>query len=178
VRSWTFLGLVFVFFATAVSAWSTMWNSWVDNTPKFQYCMQRPDRDSRSYGRKRVSGRKTYWQNRRCKVGFCRSGSARRMILLIRQRGLQEKKHCNVWQRFFAVPYSFLSPICTESIQCWSSCRGEIVRRIRWGYAQSTYIRSTTVYVPSSELGHTQPIYRQRVCPSPQNRGGGALACG
>jgi hypothetical protein len=35
------------------------------------------------------------------------------------------------------------------------------------------YIKSTTVYVPSSELGLYQPLYRQRVCHSPQNRGGG-----
>jgi hypothetical protein len=35
------------------------------------------------------------------------------------------------------------------------------------------YIKSTTVYVPSSELGLSQPLSRQRVCPSsPQNRGG------
>ncbi len=27
---------------------------------------------------------------------------------------------------------------------------------------------------PSSELGLSQPLSRQRVCPSPQNRGGGA----
>jgi hypothetical protein len=34
-------------------------------------------------------------------------------------------------------------------------------------------MKSTTVYVPSSELGLSQPLSRQRVCPSPQNRGGG-----
>jgi hypothetical protein len=41
--------------------------------------------------------------------------------------------------------------------------------------AQSTYIyiESTTLYVPSSELGLPQHFSRQRVCPSPQNRGGG-----
>jgi len=35
-----------------------------------------------------------------------------------------------------------------------------------------TYIKSTTVYVPSSEFGLSQPLSRQRVCLSPQNRGG------
>ncbi len=35
-----------------------------------------------------------------------------------------------------------------------------------------------SVYVPSSELRLSQPLPRQRVCPSPQNRGGGHLACG
>ncbi len=37
------------------------------------------------------------------------------------------------------------------------------------------YIKSTTVYVPSSELelGLSQPLSRQQVLPSPQNRGGG-----
>jgi hypothetical protein len=34
------------------------------------------------------------------------------------------------------------------------------------------YTKSTTVYVPSSELGLSQPLSRQQVCPSPQNRGG------
>jgi hypothetical protein len=38
------------------------------------------------------------------------------------------------------------------------------------------YIKSTTVYVPSSELGRSQPLSRQRVCPSPQNRAGGGLS--
>jgi hypothetical protein len=36
------------------------------------------------------------------------------------------------------------------------------------------YIKSTTVYVPSSELGLSQPLSRLRVCPSPHNGGGGA----
>ncbi len=34
------------------------------------------------------------------------------------------------------------------------------------------YIKSTTVYDLSSEQGLSQPLSRQRVCPSPQNRGG------
>jgi hypothetical protein len=34
------------------------------------------------------------------------------------------------------------------------------------------YIKSTTVHVPSSELGLSQPLSRQRVCPEP--KGGGA----
>ncbi len=33
-------------------------------------------------------------------------------------------------------------------------------------------LKSTTVYVPSSELGLSQPLSRQRVCPSLQNREG------
>ncbi len=40
------------------------------------------------------------------------------------------------------------------------------------------HIKSTTVYVPSSELGLSHPLSRQRVCPSPRNqRGGGAHSC-
>jgi hypothetical protein len=35
------------------------------------------------------------------------------------------------------------------------------------------YIKSTTVYVPSSALGLSQPISRQRVCPPPRTGGGG-----
>jgi hypothetical protein len=35
-------------------------------------------------------------------------------------------------------------------------------------------IKSTTVYVPSSELGLIQPLSRQPMCPFPQNQGGGA----
>ncbi len=38
------------------------------------------------------------------------------------------------------------------------------------------YVKSTTVFVLSSELGVSQPLSRQRVCPSPQNRGGSTLA--
>ncbi len=38
--------------------------------------------------------------------------------------------------------------------------------------ARTVYIKSTTVYVPSSELELSQPL-SQQVCPSPQNRGGG-----
>jgi hypothetical protein len=41
-------------------------------------------------------------------------------------------------------------------------------------HTKYVYIKNTTVYVPSSELGLSQPLSRQRVCPSPQNRGGGA----
>ncbi len=41
------------------------------------------------------------------------------------------------------------------------------------------YIKSTTVFVPSSELGLSKPLSRQRVFPSPKKRwGGGTLACG
>ncbi len=36
------------------------------------------------------------------------------------------------------------------------------------------HIKSTTVYVPSSELGLSHPLSRQRVCPYPRNQGGGA----
>jgi hypothetical protein len=35
------------------------------------------------------------------------------------------------------------------------------------------YIKSTTVYVPSSELGLSHPLSRQRVCPSPVTEGRG-----
>jgi hypothetical protein len=34
------------------------------------------------------------------------------------------------------------------------------------------YLQSTTVYVPSSELGLFHPLSRQRVCPSPQHQRG------
>jgi Cft2 family RNA processing exonuclease len=41
------------------------------------------------------------------------------------------------------------------------------------------YIKSTTLYVPSSELGLSHPLSCQQVCPSPRNqRRGGTLACG
>jgi hypothetical protein len=34
------------------------------------------------------------------------------------------------------------------------------------------YVKDTTVYVPSLELGLSQPLSLQRVCPSPQKGGG------
>jgi hypothetical protein len=41
------------------------------------------------------------------------------------------------------------------------------------------FLQSTTVYVPSSELGLSHPLSRQRVCPfPPEPGGGGILACG
>jgi hypothetical protein len=47
-----------------------------------------------------------------------------------------------------------------------------------WRYIYITkylHIQSTTVYVPSSELGLPQPLCRKRVCPPPDQRvGGGA----
>ncbi len=47
------------------------------------------------------------------------------------------------------------------------------------GVTKYTCIKSITVCVPSSELGLSQPLSRQRVCPPPPNqRGGGTLACG
>ncbi len=52
-----------------------------------------------------------------------------------------------------------------------------VSRGYSYGIAQGTkyvYIKSTIVYVPSSELGLSQPLSRQRVCPSPQNRWRGA----
>jgi hypothetical protein len=39
------------------------------------------------------------------------------------------------------------------------------------------YLQSTTVYVPSSELGLSHPLSRQRVCPSPRNQMGGGGEC-
>jgi hypothetical protein len=36
------------------------------------------------------------------------------------------------------------------------------------------YIKSTTVYVPSLELGLPHPFSRKRLCPSPGPKGGGA----
>ncbi len=36
------------------------------------------------------------------------------------------------------------------------------------------FLQSTTVYVPSSELGLSHTLSHQRVCPSPGTKGGGA----
>jgi hypothetical protein len=45
--------------------------------------------------------------------------------------------------------------------------------QIRAAGTKYVYIKSIIVYVPSSELGLSQPLSHQRVCPSPQNRWGG-----
>ncbi len=53
--------------------------------------------------------------------------------------------------------------------------RGRILRSARnisW-FTKYIYIKSTTVYVPLSELGLSQPLSRQRVWLSPQNWGRG-----
>jgi hypothetical protein len=48
------------------------------------------------------------------------------------------------------------------------------------GPKKCIYIKSTTVYAPSSEWGLSHPLSRQRVCPSPRDQrgGGGSLAFG
>jgi hypothetical protein len=53
--------------------------------------------------------------------------------------------------------------------------RGPATRRQSDQSTKYIYIQSTTVYVPSSELGLSHPLSRQRVCPFPryQRRGGG-----
>jgi hypothetical protein len=38
------------------------------------------------------------------------------------------------------------------------------------------YLQSTTVYVPSSELGLSHPLSRQRACPSLRTGGGGSFS--
>ncbi len=54
-----------------------------------------------------------------------------------------------------------------------------LVTRTEFPPPQSTYIQSTTVYVPSLELGLPRPFSRKRVCPPPRTKGwGGTLACG
>jgi hypothetical protein len=45
--------------------------------------------------------------------------------------------------------------------------------RSRIAGTKYVYIQSTTVYVPSSQLGLSHPLSRQRVCPSPRYQGGG-----
>ncbi len=41
------------------------------------------------------------------------------------------------------------------------------------------YIKSTTVYVPSSEMGLSHPLSRRQMCPSPRKqRGEGTLSRG
>jgi hypothetical protein len=68
-----------------------------------------------------------------------------------------------IWPIFF---YS----VDLRSLLSWLHVLDPSAHKVRITYI----IKSTTVYVPLSELGLSQPLSRQRVCPSPQNRGGGA----
>ncbi len=63
-------------------------------------------------------------------------------------------------------PYLILKYIAYESIRTVCTLYGAATKY--------RYIKSTTVYVPSSELGMSQPLSRQRVGASPENRGEGA----
>jgi hypothetical protein len=61
-------------------------------------------------------------------------------------------------------------------LQVLSFKMAEIVQHIFQETEETTkyvYIKSTTAYVPSSEIGLSQPLSNQRLCPSPQNRGEG-----
>ncbi len=62
---------------------------------------------------------------------------------------------CPGWQLVFSYVTGKIEVICT----CLS--------------AKYLYIKIITVYVPSSELGLSQPLSRKLVCPYPQNRGRG-----
>jgi hypothetical protein len=66
---------------------------------------------------------------------------------------------------FFANIHAFSFATC-----CAVSCIFTITKYI--------YITSSPVYVPSLELGLSHPLSRQRVCPSPRNRGGGHSPAG
>jgi hypothetical protein len=73
--------------------------------------------------------------------------------------------------------------MCTYSTVGGRGRSGELKNVYTWLHKVYVYIKSTRVYVPSSELGLSQPLSRQLVCPSPQNGGGGGggdgtLACG
>jgi hypothetical protein len=67
----------------------------------------------------------------------------------------------------FGSNYFFKLKSCFMNKKCLKTC-DLLVPTTKY-----VYIKSTTVYVPSSELGLPQPLSRQRECPSPQNRGGG-----
>ncbi len=66
-------------------------------------------------------------------------------------------------------------PITTRSCKQGTQARSSICTVYCWyhGTTKYVYIKSTTVYVPSSELGLPQPLSSQGVCPSPHNQGGG-----
>ncbi len=56
-------------------------------------------------------------------------------------------------QRFFALPYMkvhFLSSICSEGIQCWSSCRGFIVLQASVGWPLLTVQATLQHYIIQS----------------------------
>jgi hypothetical protein len=74
---------------------------------------------------------------------------------------------------------------CTKSLRVlflhrWPPSWTTLVLYSRAVFTKYVHIKSTTVYArPSSELGLSQPLSRQRVFPSPQKQGGGGtLACG
>ncbi len=51
--------------------------------------------------------------------------------------------------------------------------------QVSLGVTKYIYIKSTTVYAPSSELGLSQPSIASVYAPPPGNKGGGGtLACG
>ncbi len=76
---------------------------------------------------------------------------------------LLRKRNCAVIRTFAQIKHNHLA----QSKSCHvNSSRSAVTTKY-------VYIKSTTVFVPSSKLGLSQPLYRQRVCPSPQNRGGG-----
>jgi hypothetical protein len=62
-----------------------------------------------------------------------------------------------------------------SSVYCKNVSPVEKIKTFLGESTKYTNIKSTTVYVPSSELGLSHPLSRQRVCPSLQNLEGGTL---
>jgi hypothetical protein len=59
----------------------------------------------------------------------------------------------------------------------WSSCG--LIRPTELPYTTKyVYVKSTTVFVPSSELGLSQPSLASECAPPPRTGGGGTLAWG
>jgi hypothetical protein len=71
--------------------------------------------------------------------------------------------------------FSWLRNVCSCCSYCWTlwSSAVKINRKGRGDSTKYVYIKSTTVYVPSSKL--VWPLSRKRVCPpSPRTKGWGA----
>jgi len=68
-------------------------------------------------------------------------------------------------------------PLVREYLVCLADILLHTSPTVSWHPIEKStkyvYIKSTTVFVPSSESGLSHPLSRQRVCPFPRNRGGG-----
>ncbi len=106
-----------------------------------------------------------------------RLGRLSNMIIFLSWKTAMQPHNCTSQLLFYTS--ITVTVISLRSIQLKNIIRPrKIIKQTAYN-TKYLYMWSTTVYVPSLELGLPHPLSRKRVCPTPRTKGwGGTLACG